>query len=124
RPATGRQDAPARGPSDFVHFRDNFALLARTLKSGDSMGQFTIHRSRRLLAGAALGVLMAATPALAQETVRIGPHITGELSARDHRLDTGEHLDTYLFQGRAGERLSVRMSSSEIDPYLMIRGPG
>ena len=88
------------------------------------MGPIISHRSRRLLAGAALGALTAATPALAQDTVRIGSRVTGELSARDDQLDTGEYLDTYLFQGRAGDRLSVRMSSSEIDPYLMIRGPG
>lgn len=94
------------------------------------MRQFTGADHKRvsmgvLAAGAALGVLMlAATPAAAQDMLRIGSSTGGELSARDDRLDTGEYLDTYLIEGRAGDRLSVRMSSGEVDPYLMIRGPG
>ncbi|KQS55587.1 hypothetical protein ASG17_05815 [Brevundimonas sp. Leaf363] len=41
----------------------------------------------------------------------------------DSRLDSGELVDTYVFRGRAGQRVDARLSSGDFDPYLMIRGP-
>ncbi|MBU1347774.1 MAG: pre-peptidase C-terminal domain-containing protein [Alphaproteobacteria bacterium] len=63
-------------------------------------------------------------PAQAQQSVRSGDEMFGELRRGDDQLDSGEYLDVYEFQGRAGQPLSVFMTSADFDTYLMIRGPG
>ena len=81
-------------------------------------------RAMQLTVGGAMVAVLGAGAAAAQETVRIGSVVGGELARSDAQLDSGEYRDTYLFQGRTGERLAVRLTSGEFDPYLMIRGPG
>ncbi len=63
-------------------------------------------------------------PAQAQQHVRPGDEVFGELRRGDDQLDSGEYLDVYEIQGRAGQSLSVFMTSADFDAYLMIRGPG
>lgn len=48
----------------------------------------------------------------------------GELTADDRNLQSGESFDAYVYQGRAGERLTLSLRTDEFDPYLMVRGPG
>ncbi|MCB9507716.1 MAG: pre-peptidase C-terminal domain-containing protein [Myxococcales bacterium] len=48
----------------------------------------------------------------------------GALDDSDDRLRSGELADQYVYDGQAGERLSLRLSSSDFDPYLLVRGPG
>lgn len=73
--------------------------------------------------GAALAVA-AAGPAGAQQQLQPGQPQSGSLREGDSRLDSGEYLDAYSFRGRAGERVRLRMTSDDFDPYLMIAGPG
>lgn len=75
----------------------------------------------------ALTVLMVfawAGEALAQQAIRPGDRINGRLDRSDPRLPSGEHMDIYVLEGRPGQRLTIVMRSGELDPYLMIRGPG
>jgi hypothetical protein len=74
-------------------------------------------------AGAALLVAMSAGPAGAQQSIQPGGSASGALGRGDSRLDSGEFVDTYVFRGRAGQRVDARLSSGEFDAYLMIRGP-
>lgn len=54
-----------------------------------------------------------------------GQTITGRLGAGSARLSSGELYDRYVYRAAtAGERITVEMSSTDLDAYLFIRGPG
>ena len=76
-----------------------------------------------LIATALAAALLTATPALAQQALQPGGRVTGELRAGDATLQSGEFVDSFTIEGRAGQRLVVRMTSTALDPYLLIRGP-
>jgi len=63
-------------------------------------------------------------PAHAQERLRAGEQTQGELAKGDDQLESGEFIDVYEVQGRAGQSLSVTMRSDDFDAYLMVTGPG
>ena len=48
---------------------------------------------------------------------------SGSLARGDDRLNSGEFRDLYTYQGRAGEAIEVVMRSTQLDSYLMVRGP-
>lgn len=73
------------------------------------------------LAGVAL--LCLSTGAFAQQQVRIGQTVNGDLREGDEQLSSGEFADTYEITGRAGQVVTIRMTSPAFDPYLMMRGP-
>ena len=75
------------------------------------------------MAGLSLAVLTAATPALSQQAIRIGGAVSGALEGGDERLSSGEYVDIYEFQGRAGQTVTVGLGSTAFDPYLLMRGP-
>lgn len=45
----------------------------------------------------------------------------GELSRGDETLTSGEFVDYYTVQGRAGEQLVVDLRSTDFDPYLILK---
>lgn len=49
-----------------------------------------------------------------------GQTIQGELKEGDSQLQDGSYYDTYQFQGRAGQRISLDMSSQQINPVLTL----
>ncbi len=57
------------------------------------------------------------------ETLTVGRATTGELESGDLTLDTGEYQDTYFFEGRAGQSVSVEMTSSDFDTYVGLVTP-
>lgn len=84
---------------------------------------------RKLLFSSVLSLSLATGPILvgpvwAQTRLQPGGQVQGELARGDDQLDSGEFVDTYEVQGRAGQPLSVVMRSDDFDTYLMIRGPG
>lgn len=72
---------------------------------------------------AAALVALAAAPAAAQDPIRLGGEVQGRLQDGDAQLTSGEYVDVYVFEGRAGQQVTVRMSSGDVDSYVMIRGP-
>ena len=53
------------------------------------------------------------------------PPIDGSLDRGDNVLPMdNSFFDTYTFEGNAGDRISIEMHSGEIDPYLILLGPG
>lgn len=74
-----------------------------------------------LLCGAA--VLSLAAPLVAQERLDIGQDRAGVLQTGDSQLSSGEFFDTYLFDGVAGQSVTIQLSSGDFDPYLLVRGP-
>ena len=75
-----------------------------------------------LLASVAFAAL--ATPAAAQMAITVGQSVNGDLAEGDTRLSSGEYADSYELSGRAGQTITIRLNSSALDPYLMVRGPG
>lgn len=95
----------------------------------------------RSAGAAALAVCLAAAPAAAQKPdaggegdrsavneepglIAPGQTLQGRLQRGDQQLDTGEYSDVYRLQGRAGQRLTVRMTGEGVDPYVLVRGNG
>ncbi len=72
-----------------------------------------------VLAAAMAGAMAFAQPALAQSQT-----INGQLSSGDQQLSDGEYYDTLTFTANAGDRISIAMESTEVDAYLVVRGPG
>lgn len=50
--------------------------------------------------------------------------ITGRLDDQSDVLPDGSFFNAYIFQGRQGQRISVEMNSSELDPYLILLSEG
>lgn len=48
----------------------------------------------------------------------------GALGSGDEQLESGEFVDNFTFTGEAGDLVELRLSSTDFDPYLMLRGPG
>jgi len=49
---------------------------------------------------------------------------SGTLASGDQTLESGEYVDVYTFDGRAGEQVVLDLRSSDFDPYIFVRFPG
>ena len=56
--------------------------------------------------------------------VQLGQTVSGDLRSGDSQLDSGEFIDAWTFEGRRGQRLDIRLTSSAFDPYVAVTGPG
>lgn len=72
--------------------------------------------------GAAMVVLTGGA-AQAQQAISIGGSASGVLQDGDSTLNSGEYVDSFTFEGRAGQQVTVTMTSSTFDTYVMVRGP-
>lgn len=56
---------------------------------------------------------------------RSGPVIdrSGNLRQGDEALRSGEYFDRYSFEGRAGQRVVVRLEADGFDPYVILKDP-
>lgn len=68
-------------------------------------------------------VALAGGSAQAQTGISIGGSRAGTLAQGDSTLNSGEFVDTYTFEGRAGQQVTVSMTSGAFDSYVMVRGP-
>ncbi|MBX3429547.1 MAG: caspase family protein [Hyphomonadaceae bacterium] len=57
------------------------------------------------------------------QTFAAGQTMNGELAPGDTTLRSGEFIDTYNFQGQAGQRVTIDMRSTALDPYLILLAP-
>lgn len=48
---------------------------------------------------------------------------SGMLAKGDQTLTSGEYMDTYLLEGRTGERIILDLRSSDFNPYLILISP-
>lgn len=72
---------------------------------------------------AAAFVMLTAGAALAQTAIGIGSSRAGTLAPGDSTLSSGEFVDVFVFEGQAGQQVTVSMSSGAFDSYVMVRGP-
>jgi hypothetical protein len=73
-----------------------------------------------------LGVLLAgaAVPAAAQNSIRPGQTVQGELSSADPVLEDDTHYDLWRFQGQAGRTYQVTLRSEAFDAFLAVGSAG
>tara|TARA_R110002124_G_scaffold165121_2_gene332503 strand:- start:35387 stop:36235 length:849 start_codon:yes stop_codon:yes gene_type:complete len=72
----------------------------------------------------AMGATLApGAPAAAQTSVRVGQTVAGWLGSGDAQREGGRYVDTWPFEGQAGQPLTVTMRSQDLDAFLIIRGP-
>ena len=122
------------GPNDFVDQNDDDAAggttNARLTTTLPSDGEYTLAFTS--LSGGETGRYQArgSFGSGAQQSQRapqdmiIGPlelniPIIGSLSSNDIALDSGEYIDSYTFEGRAGTQVVIKLSSSDFDTYLL-----
>lgn len=55
--------------------------------------------------------------------ITVGSTTNGALGSGDSTLRSGEFYDSYTFQGRRGQAVDIRLTSTAFDPYVMISGP-
>jgi hypothetical protein len=55
--------------------------------------------------------------------ITLGERTTGRLEPGDRQLGTGEYADVYVFEGSAGQSISIEMASSEFDTYVQLTTP-
>ncbi|HEV2080818.1 MAG TPA: PPC domain-containing protein [Brevundimonas sp.] len=74
------------------------------------------------LLGAALSaLLLAATPAAAQQALVFGRTVSGELTADDARVeDGGYRYDEWTFSTREGQRVELTLTAADFDAYLEV----
>jgi uncharacterized caspase-like protein len=90
--------------AEFTADRDGPLFILANALSEDMTGSYTIEL-------AAAG---------GSERIAVGQSRAGALARTDPMLADSSYYDTYSYQGRQGERLTVRMTSSAFDTYLSI----
>jgi serine protease Do len=69
------------------------------------------------------GVILSVLPVARADQLRVGSSIEGSLSRGDRTLESGEFHDTHTISLRAGQSIRIEMTSTEIDPYLILIQP-
>jgi hypothetical protein len=125
------------GPGNFEQFNDddtvNNTRNSRLVATLPANGAYTIHVTSYApgeVGAYQLNVAQAqgTTPsdALAggdAQSFAAGQTMNGELAQGDTQLQSGEFIDTFSFQGNAGQRVVIDMRSTAIDPYLILLAP-
>ncbi len=125
------------GPGGFEQYNDddtaNGTRNSRLVATLPANGEYTVHVTS--YAGGETGAYRlnigpaqnsTATSVLAGDggqTFASGQTMNGELAQGDTTLTSGEFIDTYNFQGTAGERVVIDMRSTQMDPYLILLAP-
>lgn len=93
----------------------------------DSRAEFTVDRdgpiyivANALSEGMTGPYTIELAAAGGSERIAVGQSRTGALARTDPQLADSSYYDTYSYQGRQGERLTISMSSSAFDTYLSI----
>lgn len=97
-----------------------YRIRATTYQAGEA-GAYVLTASDG--AGTVQRETPAAAPAAAAAVITPGQSVNGALAQGDATLQSGEFQDTYRLQGRRGQVFTIRMRSTALDPYLLVRGP-
>lgn len=116
-------DPAARGSRDsrvrFTAPADGQVVVSATSYQTGETGAYTLS-----LGGSATS-LVTSPPAVAAagRAIRLGQTLDGRLGAGDRQLDSGEYINSYVLQGRRGQALDLRLTSTAFDTYVAISGP-
>lgn len=123
------------GPNGYSEFNDddtaNNSRNSRLIVTLPATGNYTIHATS-YQPGEAGAYQLAINPTQVSagagigtnaETLAGGQTMSGDLAEGDTTLPSGEFIDSFRFQGTAGQRVTVDMRSAAFDPYLILRAP-
>lgn len=124
------------GPGGFQQYNDddteNNTRNSRLIATLPASGEYTVHVTS-YAAGEAGAYQLNIAPAQTTtasaalegggQTFASGQTMNGELAQGDQQLTSGEFIDSYNFQGTAGERVVIDMRSTQMDPYLILIAP-
>jgi hypothetical protein len=65
-------------------------------------------------------LLLVAAPGAAQDVIRPGQSVTGQLTASDPHMDGASHFDVWRFAGVANHRYRITLRSDDFDAYLSV----
>jgi len=115
-------DPGARGSRDsrirFTAPADGVVEVSATSYEPGETGAYT------LTLGGATARPAASAAAASDRAIRMGQTLDGRLAPGDRQLDSGEYINSYVLQGRRGQTLDLRLTSTAFDPYVGISGPG
>ncbi len=94
-----------------------YRIIANTYREGAS-GDYTLR-----VQSLGQGTPGTGTPGSSEPrgTIRRGQEVTGTLTAGDARLNDNSVFHAYLYEGRAGETITIEVISSEFDAYAIIQ---
>ncbi len=98
-----------------------YVIMANSVPK-DARGEFTLRLSPGREA-MTFEQVFAAAP-VAARMLRAGATVQGGLSAEDALLPNRAPFQAWYYEGRAGERITVTMRSSDFDAYLHLGRPG
>ena len=55
--------------------------------------------------------------------IQAGQAVRGQLTTSDVLRDDGTYMDAYVYQGRAGERISISLQAGSFDAWLVVNDP-
>jgi len=107
----------------------SYTILATSLSRGMTgayrLGISSLDAARSVATTAAPAAPGAgAPPAPAGTALTLGTPQAGRLQAGDQTLSSGEFVDRFSFNGRRGQVVTVEMTSTDLDAYLMVVAPG
>jgi hypothetical protein len=82
-----------------------------------------MHRRRLTAFAAAAALLVIAAPVAAQDQLRFGQTVRGDLSEDDVRTEDGFRHDAWTFAPRAGQRVELTLRSTEFDALIEVTSP-
>lgn len=111
-----------------------YAIFANSFDGG-ARGNYTIEVTRsapQAGGGGGLGTMADVLGAgsgsggagAGSNALSYGQTVNGELTDTDRTLDDGSKYDEYTFQGNAGDRVVISLSSSAFDTYLALLNAG
>ncbi len=87
----------------------SYAILANSYGAGET-GEYTLQVESLQTRGTTSG----------SSVIRAGETVAGKLTSADETLDDDSHFQVWQYQGQAGERVSIALSSGEFDAMLML----
>jgi hypothetical protein len=106
------------GTDSRVEFRvassGGYEIRANSLSGGET-GAYTLElEDLGERDGPDMEVDVEATP------IQAGPAVRGELTEDDAQADDDSYYDLYVYRGRAGEAITISLSSEDFDAYLAV----
>ncbi|MGF1516995.1 MAG: S1C family serine protease [Nodosilinea sp.] len=74
-------------------------------------------------AGTATATAPASRTSREPTSISLGATVQGQLDDRSNVLPDGSFYNPYVFEGQAGQTVTVEMSSQDVDPYLILLAP-
>jgi S1-C subfamily serine protease len=100
-----------------------YVILANAVDAG-AVGSYTLALQSGGSAGTEASggdISQMDSPSLPRITA--GQTVSGELTPRDYQISDGSYADAWVYQGRAGERITVTLRSGDFDAFAVVDEP-